>query len=76
MSRKNNFVYCNCCGRQICASEKMDETSFLTINKEWGYFSHGKDGEIHSMDICEPCYDRLVQTFVTAPEVKQITEYL
>lgn len=76
MSRKNNFIYCNCCGEAICASDKMGETSFLTIQKEWGYFSNEKDGEIHSMDICEPCYDELVRVFAIAPERKKVTEYL
>lgn len=76
MSRKSNFIYCNCCGGQICAKEKENEASFLAINKEWGYFSGGKDGEIHSMDICEPCYEKLIQSFETAPEIKKVTEYL
>lgn len=76
MSRKNNLIYCNCCGGQICTAEKKSETSFLTIDKEWGYFSRGRDGEIHSMDICEACYDKWVQTFAIKPQNRQITEYL
>lgn len=76
MSRKNQAIYCNCCGRKICAEEKKEVTSFLTIEKEWGYFSVGKDGEIHTMDICEECYDRLVKSFIISPEIKEMTEYL
>lgn len=76
MSRKNNLIYCNRCGNMICPCEKQNETSFLTIEKKWGYFSDGKDGEIHSMDLCEPCYGKLVQDFVIAPEIRPVTEYL
>ena len=76
MSRKNNFIYCNCCGGEICTEQKKEVTSFLTINKEWGYFSQGKDGVRHNMDICETCYDKFVQSFAIQPEIKQITEYL
>lgn len=76
MSRKNQAVYCNCCGRKICTEEKKEKTSFLTIEKEWGYFSTEKDGEIHRMDICEECYDGLVKSFVIPPEIRKMTEYL
>lgn len=76
MSRKAKGIYCNCCGRKICTEGQLDKASFLAIRKEWGYFSRNKDGKIHSMDICEPCYDKLVQTFAIAPEEETITEFL
>ncbi len=76
MSRKDNAVYCNCCGRRICGEEQEIRASFLTIRKEWGYFSDRKDGQIHSMDICEACYDMLVESFTIPPEKEEITEYL
>ena len=76
MSRNAKVVYCNCCGRKICAEGQQDKTSFLTIRKEWGYFSQGKDGQVHSLELCEACYDVLVQTFSIAPKVEQITEFL
>lgn len=76
MSRDTKVIYCNCCGVRICAQEQQDKTSFLTIRKEWGYFSRDKDGQVHSMDLCEACYDKLVQTFSIAPKVEQIKEFL
>lgn len=76
MSRKENAIYCNCCGRLICQEEERDKTSFLTIKKEWGYFSDKKDGTVHSMEICEECYERLAESFVIPPEIKQITEFM
>lgn len=44
--------------------------------KEWGYFSRHKDGTVHRMDLCEPCYDAWVRTFAIAPEVEQKTELI
>lgn len=76
MSRKNGMIYCNRCGRIICAEEVKDKTSFLSIQKEWGYFSDKKDGMIHSMDICESCYEVMVETFVIPPDEKKMTEFV
>ncbi len=56
-------------------SEK-DHTSFLTVEKEWGYFSDKKDGRIHRMDICESCYEKMVGKFVIPPEEEQVTEFV
>ena len=36
----------------ICLLSEKNRTSFLTVEKEWGYFSDKKDGRIHRMDIC------------------------
>lgn len=76
MSRTNGIVYCNCCGGEICTEVLKDKTSFLTIQKEWGYFSEKKDGKMHSMDICESCYEKLIKSFAIPPDEKQITEYV
>ena len=76
MSRKNQNIYCNCCGRIICQEKEKTKTSFLTIEKEWGYFSDKKDGSVHRMDLCEPCYDAFVKSFVIPPDQKQMTEFV
>lgn len=76
MSRKENQIYCNRCGRLICAEEQKDKTSFLTIRKEWGYFSKGKDGKVYSVDLCETCCETMAEGFILPPEIKQITEFL
>lgn len=74
MSKKAGMIFCNCCGKAICAEAQKETVSYLTIKKEWGYFSDGKDGTIHSMDICESCYDSMVQDFSIAPQIDQVTE--
>jgi hypothetical protein len=76
MSRKDQKIYCNCCGKVICMLSEKDHTSFLTVEKEWGYFSDKKDGRIHRMDICESCYEKMVGKFVIPPEEEQVTEFV
>ena len=56
-----DHIYCDCCGREI-QPEKED---FLHFAKEWGYLSH-KDGDCHTWDICEACYDQWTSTFAKA----------
>ena len=41
----------------------------------WDYFSE-KDGERHSFDLCEECYDELVNQFRIPVEVEEQTELL
>ena len=76
MSRVTDKIYCNRCGKLICTEDKKEQTSFLTIQKEWGYFSEEKDGLIHKMDICEPCYEVLIQEFAIPPEQRKKTELI
>ena len=76
MSKKNSTIYCNCCGRPICQVKNQGITDYLHITKEWGYFSAGKDGTVHSMDLCEPCYEKLVKSFAIPPEIDRITEFV
>ena len=64
MSRKDQKIYCNCCGKMICLLSEKDRTSFLTVEK------------IHRMDICESCYEKMVEKFVIPPEEKQVTEFV
>ena len=76
MSKISNVIYCNCCGRKICNAGGEERASFLAIRKTWGYFSDQKDGSIHTMEICEPCYDRLIKSFAIAPEIEPVTALL
>ncbi|MBR1738066.1 MAG: hypothetical protein IJ736_13820 [Firmicutes bacterium] len=56
-------IYCNMWGEEIKKAdggEIFDD--HLSVDKNWGYFS-GKDGENHSFDICERCYDKIIGEF-------------
>lgn len=69
------MIYCNKCGRAICMEEAVEKVDYLKIEKNWGYFSN-KDGICQRINICEECYDELVQSFEIAPEEKENTELL
>ncbi len=58
--KQKPLICCNQCGQVI--NQKGSHNDFLQINKAWGYFSN-KDLTIHSFNLCETCYDHLVQDF-------------
>ena len=62
--RKENKIYCNSCGKRIVDTIGRDMEEYIHIEKIWGYPSE-KDGECHSFDLCEPCYDKLTAAFET-----------
>ena len=57
------------------AFESMYLEEDIHIEKICGYPSE-KDGECHSFDLCEPCYDKMTAEFVLKPEIKEETELL
>ena len=82
--RKENKIYCNSCGKRIVDTIGRDmeeyiprffQYEYIHIEKIWGYPSE-KDGECHSFDLCEPCYDKMTAAFVLKPEIKEETELL
>lgn len=73
--KKNDRIYCNRCGKEIVRHMESAHEDFLHVEKKWGYFS-GKDGESHSFDLCEACYDKLLAEFVCEAAVTEETELL
>ena len=61
-NEKIEKIFCNMCGKEIQKSDGFFH-DHIHIDKTWGYFSE-KDGKTHSFDICETCYDRLLESFV------------
>ena len=55
--------------------EAVEKTDYLRIEKSWGYFSN-KDGNIIKINICEECYDEMVENFLIPPTVEENTELL
>ena len=75
---KGNYltaVICNCCGKNLVVANGIVREGVVHLNAEWDYFSE-KDGENHSFDICEECYDRFVGGFKYPVSVAQRTELL
>lgn len=68
-------VICNICGRKLRVEKGILQEGALRIEKDWGFFSR-KDGEVHSLDICEECYDEIVKRMTVPVEMIQKTEIL
>ena len=71
--KKLTEIVCNCCGRKLALSDCILTEAVCRIEVEWGYFSE-KDGEIHCLDICEECYDKLIQNFAVPPKIESQVE--
>lgn len=57
---------CNCCGQEIVGHKDC-----LEVTKNWGYNSN-KDLEQHKFNLCESCYDRMVDQFKIPVEINDI----
>lgn len=68
-------VICNCCGQSLCVEKEIIKEGVTRLYAEWDYFSE-KDGEIHSFDLCETCYDKITAEFVCPVTVEQRTEFV
>lgn len=55
-------VFCNACGNEIEKNADGYFMDFLHVEKQWGYFSN-RDGDTHSFDICEACYNHIIKSF-------------
>ena len=75
MDKKVHEIYCNSCGKKIETTDNNKREDYLSIKKEWGYFSK-KDGEIHSIFLCESCYDIWSKQFKLPVKVEEQTELL
>ena len=68
-------IVCNHCGKKIPLEHHMLKAGVFSASTIWGYFSR-KDGEIHRFDLCEDCYDRLVEQFLIPPDIEEQKELL
>ncbi len=66
---------CNKCGKEILVKNGIIKDGVFSINYDWGYFSE-KDGETHCFDLCEECYDKLINSFVIEPDININNELL
>lgn len=68
-------VVCNCCAKKLVVKAGIVREGVMGINHAWDFFSE-KDGEIHHFDLCESCYDELVQGFRIPVDVEEQIEML
>ena len=68
-------VVCNQCGKALKVKNGILVEGVFEGNQQFGYFSN-KDGIRHSFDLCEECYDKLIEGFtveVTKEEVQELS---
>ena len=74
MHRKDVIV-CNMCGKKVEYIDGILKEDFCQVEKEWGYFSK-KDMKVHSFNMCEKCYDQLVEGFRVPIIIEEKSEAL
>lgn len=68
-------IKCNQCGRSITVKGSVVQEDICHVEKIWGYFS-GKDGIRQEWDLCEACYEKLINGFVIPLDENEITEFV
>lgn len=68
-------VICNKCGKELMVENGILKEGCFDVNASFGYFSR-KDGQIHSFDLCEECYDEMVAGFGIPIERMEVKELL
>lgn len=68
-------VICNKCGKELTVEQGILREGCFHVTSVFGYFSK-KDGQIHSFDLCEDCYDRMIAEFQIPVECREAKELL
>ncbi len=74
-SKELTEVSCNYCGRQLHVSGGIVKEGIVSVDNVFGYFSD-KDGQVHSFDLCEKCYDNLMLQFELPATIRNAKELL
>ncbi|GFI36654.1 hypothetical protein AALA13_06200 [Lachnospiraceae bacterium 50-23] len=61
-TKEMSRIICNKCGKEIPVIGGVPSEDTLEVEKRWGYFSK-KDNQLDRFDLCEDCYDELVESF-------------
>ena len=73
--RNNQKIFCNKCGKEFVMNKDIVHEGIFNVEYMWGYFSK-KDGEIHSFDLCEECYDRMIDQFEIQVDIRESNEII
>ncbi len=69
------YAVCNGCGKKLLVENGFLREECFHAEHSFGYFSK-KDGQNHSFDLCEACYDKWVKGFSIPVECREETELL
>ncbi len=68
-------VVCNKCKKNLKVKNGIIMEGCFNGNIRFGYFSN-KDGDAHSFDLCEECYDNMIDGFAIPVEEEEVKELL
>lgn len=68
-------VICNNCKKELMVENGILKEGCFAVNTTFGYFSE-KDGQNHSFDMCEECYDKMIAKFKVPVEERTAKELL
>lgn len=68
-------VICNQCKKELKVKNGILMEGGFHGEITFGYFSN-KDGKKHSFDLCEECYDKMIEGFAIPVEEEEITEMI
>ena len=68
-------VVCNECGKYLLVENGILKEGCFEGDAVFGYFSK-KDGQIHSFDLCEDCYDKMIARFRIPVQDREAMELL
>lgn len=55
-------VICNCCRKNLLVENGFLKEECIRVEHDFGFFGT-KDGLCHSFDLCEDCYQKLIEGF-------------
>lgn len=75
--KKNELLHviCNKCKKELLVENGILKEGCLEVETAFGYFSK-KDGQVHSFDLCEDCYDEMIAGFKIPVEEREARELL
>ena len=59
-------IFCNICGKETKKDKFGYYEDYVDISKVWGYNSN-KDGQETRIDICEECFDKIIENCKIKP---------
>ncbi len=68
-------VICNQCKKELKVENEIIKEGCFHGDILFGYFS-SRDGERHSFDLCEECYNKMIKDFAIPVEKEEIKELI
>lgn len=69
------IIICNKCGKVIKLNGDVALEGIFGVRYDWGYYSK-KDTEKHIFDLCEDCYDEMLENFIIPVDIEKNNELM